>query len=307
MPLRKTNVGRPLIVGEVLVDRYPDGTEVLGGAPLNVAWHLAGFGLDPLLVSRIGTDRRGGAVSEALVRHAMDVSGLQIDDHHATGIVNVAMHADGPRFDITPDQAWDHLDAALAREATVHVRPTLVYHGTLLARTPGAREALLAIAGEFAGVPRFVDVNLRAPWWNRAIVERVLRGATHVKLNEDELLHLWPRFALEDDTSGLLRELGAAMVVVTRAEYGATIATETTRVDLAPRVVMRGAGADAVGAGDAMSAVVIAGVLCGWPLRRTLARALAFASEICAIRGAIPKDDRIYGRTLDQWRAEADG
>jgi len=39
---------RPLIFGEVLVDRFPDGREVLGGAPFNVAWNLRGLGFDPL-------------------------------------------------------------------------------------------------------------------------------------------------------------------------------------------------------------------------------------------------------------------
>jgi fructokinase len=49
----------PLVFGEVLFDCFPDGTEVLGGAPFNVAWHLQGFGLSPLLVSRVGNDARG--------------------------------------------------------------------------------------------------------------------------------------------------------------------------------------------------------------------------------------------------------
>jgi len=37
----------PVLFGEILFDRFPDGREVLGGAPFNVAWHLRGFGLDP--------------------------------------------------------------------------------------------------------------------------------------------------------------------------------------------------------------------------------------------------------------------
>jgi fructokinase len=35
----------PLVVfGEVLIDEFPDGQRVLGGAPFNVAWHLTAFG-----------------------------------------------------------------------------------------------------------------------------------------------------------------------------------------------------------------------------------------------------------------------
>ena len=51
--------GRPVILGEVLFDRFPDATEVLGGAPFNVAWHLQGFGAAPLFVSRVGADAAG--------------------------------------------------------------------------------------------------------------------------------------------------------------------------------------------------------------------------------------------------------
>ena len=40
---------RAVILGEVLFDHFPDDTRVMGGAPFNVAWHLCGFGADPLL------------------------------------------------------------------------------------------------------------------------------------------------------------------------------------------------------------------------------------------------------------------
>ena len=44
------------IFGEVLFDCFPDGREVLGGAPFNVAWHLHAFGQSPVFVSRVGDD-----------------------------------------------------------------------------------------------------------------------------------------------------------------------------------------------------------------------------------------------------------
>jgi fructokinase len=51
--------GRPVIVGEVLFDTLPSGEAMLGGAPFNVAWHLKGFGLDPLFISKVGEDCNG--------------------------------------------------------------------------------------------------------------------------------------------------------------------------------------------------------------------------------------------------------
>jgi len=41
---RSDLAARPVLFGEVLFDHFPDGSEVLGGAPFNVAWHLQGLG-----------------------------------------------------------------------------------------------------------------------------------------------------------------------------------------------------------------------------------------------------------------------
>ncbi|NIV35790.1 MAG: carbohydrate kinase, partial [Anaerolineae bacterium] len=57
---------RPVIFGEVLFDEFEDGSAVLGGAPFNVAWHLQGFGLNPLFISRIGTDALGAQVQQQM-------------------------------------------------------------------------------------------------------------------------------------------------------------------------------------------------------------------------------------------------
>ena len=53
---------RPVIFGEVLYDCFPEGEVVPGGAPFNVAWHLQGFGQNPLFLSRVGSDEAAGRV-----------------------------------------------------------------------------------------------------------------------------------------------------------------------------------------------------------------------------------------------------
>ena len=35
------------LFGEVLIDQFPEGQRILGGAPFNVAWHLQAFGQKP--------------------------------------------------------------------------------------------------------------------------------------------------------------------------------------------------------------------------------------------------------------------
>ena len=81
---------RPVIFGEVLFDRFPDGSAVLGGAPFNVAWNLQAFGQAPLLISRVGQDALGEQIRETMTDWSMDTSCLQSDMSHPTGIVDIS-------------------------------------------------------------------------------------------------------------------------------------------------------------------------------------------------------------------------
>jgi fructokinase len=149
---------RPLVFGEVLFDCFPDGSRVLGGAPFNVARHLRGLGLDPLFVSRVGTDDAGDEVGAAMRRWGMDQAGLQHDPSHPTGQVTVSIADGQPSYTILPDQAYD-LIAPPGQAPGIG----LVYHGSLAVRRPESRRTL---DGIIAGctAPVFVDVNLREPW-----------------------------------------------------------------------------------------------------------------------------------------------
>ena len=58
---------------------------------------------------------------------------------------------------------------------------------------------------------------------------------------------------------------------------------------------------DTVGAGDALAAVMILGLLRGWPLGLTLVRAQAFASAIVGQRGATVCDRAFYDPFIAQF------
>jgi fructokinase len=177
---------RPLIVGEVLFDVMPDGNSVLGGAPFNVAWHLEAFGLRPLMITRVGADEPGDEVVATMEAWGMDVSGVQRDDSHPTGRVQVELDDGEPTFHILPDQAYDHLDPDRAVQLVTGEAFSLLYHGSLISRGEVSRSARDALE-ERSGLPVFVDVNLRDPWWDQEDVVASVRSATWVKLNEAEL------------------------------------------------------------------------------------------------------------------------
>jgi len=284
---------RPLIFGEVLFDVFPDGRAVLGGAPFNVAWHLHGFGCAPLMVSRVGNDEHGAQIVERMTNWGMDAAAVQIDDEHATGAVEVTFRNGQPSYEIVTERAYDFIAwPPLAACLAAHP-PALLYHGSLIARSPVSRQTLLTLREKFAA-PLFLDVNLRQPWWTPEGVENLMHAAMWIKMNDEELTLLQPEPV--DPLAAahaLCTRCRAQAVIVTRGAKGAlaVFADGQTLHAAAPPVTNL---VDTVGAGDAFSAVILAGIVNGLPWEKSLRRAVQFAAKICTMRGATPPDRNLY-------------
>ncbi len=290
-----TNEQRQLIgvFGEVLLDEFPDGSRVLGGAPFNVAWHLQGLGLAPRLVSRIGTDANGRTVTEAMERWGMDTDAMQVDAERPTGTVGVNIVDGEPRYDITTGAAWDAI--AEPRLATCDV----LYHGSLALRSSATAQALEACKVATKPGLIFFDVNLRAPWWSLQQVQVLLADADWLKVNEDELAILQPDPA--EKARGLLDQFDLQGLIITRGAEGAEVYTAAGTHDRA--FPDHGAPVvDTVGAGDAFAAVMITGLVEGWPLADALQRAQQLAAHVVARRGAIAEEPGYYTSLIHEWR-----
>lgn len=291
---------RPCVFGEVLFDRFPDGREVLGGAPFNVCWHLQAFGLKPLMVSRVGDDSAGERVREAMRGCAMDTGGLQTDPRLPTGQVTVTLDHGEPSYDIVHPAAWDAIEAP----ESAHPKG-LLYHGSLALRDERSRRGLKHLRRISDGLV-FLDVNLRDPWWRRDSVLEWVEAATWVKLNIDELGRLGEGGPWRDSAEQFLDEHALQGLVVTLGADGALVLTAGGEcVEAAARRTVE--VQDTVGAGDAFSAVTLLGLEHGWRLETTLHRALDFAECICGQRGAIPQDAAFYRRFVADWGMAEEG
>jgi fructokinase len=288
----------PIIFGEVLFDHFPDGKRVLGGAPFNVAWHLQAFGLAPLMVTRIGNDEEGKEISALMAGWAMQLTGVQIDQQHPTGSVCVSFKEGEPQYEIVEDSAYDFIDAAAIKPQALS---GILYHGSLAGRNAVSRAALSTLLTRHQGM-RFIDVNLRAPWWSPDSLTPLLEGADWVKLNEDELRSLNPGGQpLENAMREFSRRFALETLIVTLGERGALVLsreqdflpiTPTSKVEVV----------DTVGAGDAFAAVVLMGIQKGWPLESILERAQQFASAIVGHRGATVQDRQFYQHFIENWQ-----
>ena len=287
------------LFGEVLFDHFPDGRQILGGAPFNVAWHLQAFGQAPYFISRVGDDPQGAEIRQAMRDWGMDLQGLQTDPALPTGRVSVSLHDGEPTYDIVQPCAYDEIAAPDPAP-----KCGLLYHGSLALRSTQSYIALRKLCDS---KPRmvFLDVNLRPPWWQSQRVRELLHAAHWVKLNADELAQLHPVAATAADAAlNFLKTYDLEGLVLTRGAAGAEILTrdgETVAVkpDRGVRVV------DTVGAGDAFASVVILGLVNAWPLDRTLQRAQTFASLLVGNRGATVRDPAFYQPLIEQWNLAA--
>jgi fructokinase len=305
------------VFGEALVDDFST-RQVVGGAPFNLARHLAGFGLPVTMITRVGDDANGQLVRDEFTRFGLRDGGLQTGAGEATGSVHVEVGADGShRFTIVPDQAYDHIDSAQALAACQATQPSIFCFGTLAQRDARSRAALHAVLEQTQAV-RFLDLNLRAGFVDETVVFDSLQQADIVKVNEDELQQLFKWYchtcpdtvnmeciSVDTECRAMMHNFSLSALVVTMGARGALYLSADGAHVADHGTGMDGTFVDSVGAGDAFNAVFLLGRLRGWTMEQTLARANAFAASTCGHAGAVPQDLSCYGRWLEAWRRSA--
>jgi fructokinase len=292
---------QPIVIfGEVLIDQFPYGLQVLGGAPFNVAWHLQAFGQAPCFISRVGNDLLGELILKKMAAWGMTIENVQIDPDYPTGTVKVVINHGQPSYEILADQAYDFI----ATEQLNIVCPyRVLYHGSLALRNDVSERTLMTVKGCHIGKV-FIDVNLRAPWWNKASVELMLSNANWAKLNHEELMQLTPVCkTLQESMRLLLSQHDLDVLIVTCGSLGAMALNNVGEfVEITPSVNFT--IVDTVGAGDAFSAVLLLGIQKDWPLSLTMTRAQDFASASLTQRGATVQDLAFYRGFIREWNLD---
>lgn len=292
------------LFGEVLADVFPDGA-VLGGAPYNVARHLRAFEQNPILVTRTGNDPLREQLLVELSHLGMNDAYVQCDPVYPTGQVNVHMQNNKHTFEILSNQAYDHIHAGMTHLAMLATHPDLVYFGTLAQRVVESRLALDTFLSD-AKSPRFLDMNLRHPWYDKHLIRRSMLRADIVKMNEEELTIVSEMFRAPDKGDKarglfLMQKFSFQQLIITRGEAGAwALTTHGDEVSIAGEKIGNEL-VDTVGAGDGFSSICILGLLRGWPMQKMLTRAGAFATALCKIRGAAPASQDFYLPFITDW------
>ncbi len=278
------------IFGEVLFDCFPSGEQILGGAPFNVAWQLQALGDNPQFISRVGADAWGNKILAAMTAWGMNLERMQIDQEHPTGRVEVEILDNEPTYDIVPNSAYDFIESEAAETLPAG---SILYHGSLGLRHEVARASFNQLC-QGPDLAIFLDVNLRAPWWQRQAVSQWLHQARWVKLNQAELRLLgFDDRDLEQSMAELQTKYDLEQLILTRGAEGVLVRTSTG--DFHSRSLEKTVKLiDTVGAGDAFSAVYLHGLLEHWPVPKIITRAQQFASKVIGLRGATTTDPEFY-------------
>jgi fructokinase len=285
-------------LGELLWDLLPKGRQ-LGGAPANFAVMSARLGSHAIVLSRVGQDQLGRDAVDMLETFPIDLGHLQVDEVHSTGSVSVTLVAGQPAYTIAEPVAWDFLEFTpdwrqLAAETDA------VCFGSLAQRGPRSQETVQSfLAATKPQCVRVFDVNLRTPFYSRAVVESSIARATILKMNDAEVplvLHLLG--LRKDETPAestgeyliaaaklLLSQFPLKLICITRGGHGSVLITpEATHIH--PGVPAN--VADTVGAGDAFTAALTHYYLQGAPLEALNEAGNRWGAWVASQSGAMP-------------------
>ncbi len=276
-------------IGELLWDVLPDA-EVIGGAPVNFAYHVTALGAKGIPITTVGRDARGEKALAELQKRGVNTAAIAVSDEYATGYVSVALDTEGKASYLFPaDLAWDHL---LINAYAAALRQTLdaVCFGSLAQRSEYSRQVIYDFLDSLRpGTVRVFDVNLRQDFYSRLVLENSLVRTDILKLNEEELPVLAGLLKLQGSSDNWLQVLlgryDLAMAIFSRGDKGSLLLTSHNYSEH-PGIVTQ--VKDTIGAGDSFTAAAVIGYLQGLPLDEINEQANRVAAYVCSQQGAMP-------------------
>lgn len=274
--------------GEVLIDNLPQGRRI-GGAPLNVCYHLNKSGLKATMVSQVGNDDLGRELLGGVVGLGVDPGFIDLTSEFPSSSVEVDIDQEGnTSYEIVGPVAWDALVYSETVAKLIGGSVAFVF-GSLVARSTSSRVTLFRYL-DSAQWPVF-DVNLRPPFVEKALILDLIGRCKTLKVNEEELNSIagWLSPDVEGlDALGLLLHKYPDLeeVLLTRGAKGAVYKNRTVEI---ARYVEPIQVRDTVGAGDAFLAGFLARKFQGAAAGDALTYAIALGSYVATQSGACPE------------------
>ena len=293
-------MGQAWVVGEVLIDLIPEGTDrkpIVGGGPANTAKALAKLGIETQFIDGISTDGYGQMAKDELVSTGVKLDYVKYSDK-PTCLAIVSLSESGSatyKFVIENTATFDFTSEWLPNPHTD--RPSLLHVGTLATVIEPGASVLFEWAQSVAKVaPIVFDPNIRpAVISDRAQyvaqVERWVSVSSAIKVSNEDIKWLYPSLDVEQVVNNWLKK-GPSLIVVTYGDKGLTGYRKNERVSVD---AVKTAVADTVGAGDTVGAILVEAIvkdgldiLTGARLETMLKRAAKAAAITVSRVGANP-------------------
>ncbi|MFS0868705.1 PfkB family carbohydrate kinase [Paenibacillus xylanilyticus] len=254
-----------IAIGEVLIDFTPvdsagGSTQQYecnpGGAPANVAVALSRLGVKAALISKIGEDRFGSLLHQALLSSGVDVSGLTFTDEANTTLAFVHLDEDGDRsFSFFRKPGADTFLSSQDVPFDLIENARVLHFGSLSMTHEPARTATRAavVKAKETGALLSFDPNIRLSLWEteEAAKQNILWGLQYtdiLKISEEELSFITGATDIEKGSLELQQQFGIPLIVVTLADRGSYYRM-TAHDGYAPGFPVK--AIDTTGAGDA--------------------------------------------------------
>jgi fructokinase len=284
--------------GEILWDCLPSGRHA-GGAPFNVAAHLAQLGVSVSLLSAVGQDSLGDGILEVAKDKGVNVEFVgRARIGLPTGTVIATVDAMGnATYELVQPVAWDEIIISPEALESVAKAGAFIF-GSLATRSPynlDQLDRLLTVKGPL----KFFDVNLRPPFADPKRIVELAARADVIKLNHDEVGQIasWLQTgeatpnppgnadAVAEACATLSKATNTPRICVTMAAAGAALWDRGNLVTApAPKVVVK----DTVGAGDAFMAGLMVGLTRGADTKTVVETACRLGAIVASHDGATP-------------------
>lgn len=273
-------------MGEVLWDMLPTG-KVLGGAPVNFAYHASQLGAMGVAISAVGDDELGreimNTVDEKEIKNCIAVN------NYPTSTVGVTLKEGKPEYTIYENVAWDFIEL-LPEAIQVLKEADAICFGTLAQRSWNSREAIQAA---LKLVPKtclkVYDINLRQKYYSKELIQESLQVANVFKINDDEVELFKELFGFEGTETEVCQKIKETYwlnyLALTKGESGSYLFGKDEVLYLPTPVV---SVEDTVGAGDSFTSAMVMGILNKRPLKEIHQKAVEISAFVCTQKGATP-------------------
>ena len=274
--------------GEVLWDVFPTHKKI-GGAPLNVALRLHSFKNDVSIISSIGDDKSGKELKKYIKQQGLSTVYIQKNNTYKTSEVAVKLDEKGAAtYKIKKPCAWDYIFLEEHLLSLVKSSDAFIF-GSLISRNKQSEDTLKTLLNK--AVFSVFDVNLRPPHYQIEKLKTLMKSASFIKFNDDELFEINKKLgyinnSTEENIKYISKFTNTYQICVTRGGDGAILFyNQKFYENRGYKVTV----ADTVGSGDSFLATLIHGLLNKEDPQKAIDTACAIGALVAQKNGANPK------------------